>query len=62
MKLVNVGCDGWHLWHNNKMVGYVDEVDKLFGIDVDGYAVEICEIHHDREIQEKFEEWSSLQK
>lgn len=40
----------------NKVIGYVEE-NKLYGLDRDGYAVEICHIDNNNEIETKLKAW-----
>lgn len=59
MKIVT-GADRATVFNENKLVGYVEDF-KLFGIDRDGYAVEICHIDHNNEIVTRFREWQTQQ-
>ena len=50
--------EGYKVWKNNKLIGFVDEKDVLHGIDPNtGYSVEICPIGHTGEIQSLLEKW-----
>lgn len=48
MKIIPVQ-DGVKIFNENKVIGYVEH-DILFGMDRDGYAVEICRIDDNSEI------------
>ena len=44
------------VFDGNTVIGYVED-DKLSGFDRDGYAVEICHIDNNNEIETKLRAW-----
>jgi hypothetical protein len=48
------------IFNENKVIGYVED-SKLYGLDRDGYAVEVCTIDNRNEIAGRFTEWQTRQ-
>lgn len=48
------------VFNENTVIGYVED-DKLYGLDRDGYAVEVCHIDNNNEIAARMGEWRALQ-
>ncbi len=59
VKIINRD-DRLMVFNGNTVLGYVED-GKLYGLDRDGYAVEICHIDNNNEIATKFETWRATQ-
>lgn len=44
------------IFNENKLIGYIEN-DKLFGLDADGYFVEICEVDNNAAAMEILRKW-----